>query len=116
MLMIFTSPFTWVWASLAAQLVKNTPEIQETACSTGDPGSIPRSGRSLGKGNGYSLQDFCLENLMNRGVGRLQNMGSQESVMTSQLNHNHHILRYIHQLTKLYHIFYYLVQIRMFLS
>ena len=115
MLVSLTSPFTWVWALLVAQLVKNTPEIQETACSTGDPGSISGSGISLGKGNGYSLQDFCLENPMNRGVGRLQTTGSQESHTTSQLNHNHHILRYIHQLTKLYHIFYYLIQI-MFLS
>ena len=116
MLMIFTSPFTWVWASLVVQSVKNTPEIQETAFSTGDPGSIPGSGRSFGKGNDYSVQDSCLENPMNREGGRLQTTGSQESDTISQLNHNHHILRYIHQLTKLYHILYYFVQIRMFLS
>ena len=26
---------------------------KESACNTGDPGSIPGSGRSPGKGNGY---------------------------------------------------------------
>ena len=29
---------------------------QESACSTGDPGSIPGSGRSPGEGNGSPLQ------------------------------------------------------------
>ena len=36
------------WASLVAQLVKNQ--------HAGDPGSIPWSGSSPGKGIGYSLQ------------------------------------------------------------
>ena len=39
---------------------------KETACSTGDPGSIPGSGRSHGEGNGNSLQSSCLENPMDR--------------------------------------------------
>ena len=29
---------------------------EESACNAGDPGSIPRSGRSPGKGIGYPLQ------------------------------------------------------------
>ena len=29
---------------------------EESACSAGDPGSIPGSGRSVGEGIGYSLQ------------------------------------------------------------
>ena len=29
---------------------------KESACNAGDPGSIPRSGRSAGEGIGYSLQ------------------------------------------------------------
>ena len=33
-----------------------------SACSAGDPGSIPRLGRSPGEGNGNPLQDSCLEN------------------------------------------------------
>ena len=33
-----------------------------------DPGSIPGSGRSPGEGNGNPLQDYCLENPMDRGA------------------------------------------------
>ena len=29
---------------------------KESACNAGDPGSIPRSGRSAGEGTGYPLQ------------------------------------------------------------
>ena len=39
-----------------------------SACNAGDLGSIPGSGRSPGKGNGYPLQDSCLENSMGRGA------------------------------------------------
>ena len=42
--------------------VKNLPT------SVGDTGLIPGLGRSLGEGNGYLLQDSCLENSMNRGA------------------------------------------------
>ena len=34
----------------------------------GDPGSVPGLGRSPGKGNGNPLQDYCLENPMDRGA------------------------------------------------
>ena len=37
---------------------------KESACNTGDLGSIPRLGRSLGKGTGYPLQYSGLENSM----------------------------------------------------
>ena len=40
----------------------------ESACSAGDPGSIPGSGRSPGEGKGNPLQYPCLENLMDRGA------------------------------------------------
>ena len=43
-------------------------ESKESSCSTGDPGSIPGSGRSPGEGNGYPLQHSCLENFMDRGA------------------------------------------------
>ena len=36
-------------------------------CNEGDPGLIPGLGRSPGEGNGYPLQDSCLENAMDRG-------------------------------------------------
>ena len=41
---------------------------KESACSAGDLGLIPRSGRSPGEGNGYPLQYSCLENSMHRGA------------------------------------------------
>ena len=41
---------------------------KESVCTVGDPGSIPRSGRSPGEGNGNPLQYSCLENSMDRGV------------------------------------------------
>ena len=41
---------------------------KESTCNTGDPGSIPGWGRSLGEGNGNPLQYSWLENLMDRGA------------------------------------------------
>ena len=41
---------------------------KESACNTGDPGSIPGSGRSPGEGNGNPLQISCLKYPMDRGV------------------------------------------------
>ena len=35
---------------------------KESACSVGDPGLIPGSGRSSGGGHGNPLQYSCLEN------------------------------------------------------
>ena len=59
---LLTSHPAYAWASLVAQLVK------ESACNAGDLGSIPGLGRSLGEGVGYPLQYSCLENSMDRGV------------------------------------------------
>ena len=39
-----------------------------SACSVGDPGSIPGLGRSAGEGNGNPLQYTCLEDSVNRGA------------------------------------------------
>ena len=39
---------------------------KESACSAGDPGSNPWSGRSPGEGNDKPLQYSCLENPMDR--------------------------------------------------
>ena len=47
------------WASLVAQVVKNLQNAE-------DLGSVPGLGRSPGEGNGYPLQDSCLENSMDR--------------------------------------------------
>ena len=41
---------------------------KESACSAGDPSSIPGLGRSPGEGNGNPLQFSCLENSMDGGA------------------------------------------------
>ena len=43
-------------------------EGKDSACSAGDPGSSPGSGRCPREGNGKPLQYFCLENPMDRGA------------------------------------------------
>ena len=44
---------------------------KESACNTGDLGSIPGLGRSPGEGNGNPLQYSCPENPMDRGTWRV---------------------------------------------
>ena len=41
---------------------------KESACSVGDPSSIPGLGRSPGEGNGNALQYSYLENPVDRGA------------------------------------------------
>ena len=43
-------------------------DAKESACNTGNLGSIPESGRSPGEGNDNPLQYSCLENLTDRGA------------------------------------------------
>ena len=50
---------------------------KESACNAGEPGLIPRLGRSPGEGNGNPLQYSCLGNPMDRGAWRATVMGSQ---------------------------------------
>ena len=63
-----------------AQSGENPPEMQETACSTRDSGSISGSGRSPGGGNGKTHSSVlawrirCTEE-----HGGLQSMGLQKS-------------------------------------
>ena len=54
--------------ALGQRLFPGGSHGQESACSVGDPGSIPWSGRSPGEGNGYPLQYSCPENRMDRGT------------------------------------------------
>ena len=61
-----------------ASLVAQTSG-KESAYNTGDPGSIPGSGRSPGEGNGNPLQESCLENSMDRGACRATVHGVTES-------------------------------------
>ena len=57
----FPVPLIQIWASLVAQTV-------ESACSVGDPGSIPGLGRPPGEENGNPLQYSCLENPIDGGA------------------------------------------------
>ena len=41
-------------------------DIKESVYNAGDPGSIPKWGRSSGEGNGNPLQYSCLGNCINR--------------------------------------------------
>ena len=50
--------------SLIITLFPDGSEGKASAYSLGDLGSIPRSGRSSGEGNGNPLQYSCLENPM----------------------------------------------------
>ena len=60
---------------------------KESACSAGDPGSIPVLGRSPGEGNGNPLQYSCLDNSMDRGAWWVTVHGvTKEWGMTLQLN------------------------------
>ena len=43
-------------------------DCKESTCNAGDLGSIPKSGRFYGEGNGNPFQYSCLENLMDRGA------------------------------------------------
>ena len=43
-------------------------DSKEFTLNTGDPSSIPVSGRSTGGRHGYPLQYSCLENPMDRGT------------------------------------------------
>ena len=52
-------------------------EGKESTCNAGDPGSIPPSVRSPGKGHGNPQQYSCLENPMDRGTWQATVHGSQ---------------------------------------
>ena len=64
-------------------------EDKESACNVGDPGLIPRSGRSPGEGHGNPLQYSCLENSMHRGDWQATVHGVAKS-WTSLINFHFH--------------------------
>ena len=57
---------------------------KESTCNTGDPHSIPGSGRSPRKGNGYPLQYSCLENPMDTGAWRATVHGGHKESDTTE--------------------------------
>ena len=66
---------------------------KESACNTGDLGSIPGLGRSPGGGNGYPTPVFLPgESPQTEEPGRLQSMGSQR--IRHNLNDFHFTSRY----------------------
>ena len=76
------------WASQVVLVVKNLPA---NAGGIRDAGSIPQSGRSLGRGHGNPLQYACLENPMDRGAWKTRVHGIQVSD-TTEVNLAKHIL------------------------
>ena len=59
---------------------------KESACSAGDLGLIPESGRSPGEGNGNSLQYSCLENSMDRPWGHKESDMTELLTLSSMTN------------------------------
>ena len=61
----------WQHTPVVAQMVK------VSTCNAGDPGSIPGSGRLLGKGNGYHSCTLAWKIPRMEESGKLQSMGQQ---------------------------------------
>ena len=60
-------------SSSSSKIIKRLPRWlsgKESACSAGDVGLIPGSGRSPREGDGNPLQHSCLENPMDKGAWR----------------------------------------------
>ena len=80
--------FRWIWVLAGTvadsllvitgtQVVLVVKNLPADAGDTGDPASIPGSGRSPRGRHGNPLQYSCLKNPMDRGTWWLQSMGSQ---------------------------------------
>ena len=62
--------FFWIGSAGLGGGFPHSSVGKESACNTGDLGSIPGLGRYPAEGNGNPLQYSCLENLMDRGAWR----------------------------------------------
>ena len=69
---------------------------KESACSAGNPGSIPGLGRSPGEGNGNPLQCPCLENHGQRSLEGCSPWGRKESGTTEQLTLTYPLTQELH--------------------
>ena len=56
------------FASYLLEIFPGGSDSKASVYDAGDPGSIPGLGKSPGEGNGNPLQDYCLENPMDRGA------------------------------------------------
>ena len=61
-------------------------DCKASACSVGDLGMIPGSGRSPGEGNGNPLQCSCLGNPMDRGawLATVQEVAKSQTRLSAQ--------------------------------
>ena len=67
---------------------------KESACNTGDPGSIPGLGKSPGERHGNPLQYSCLENPHGqRSLVGYSPWGCKESDMTKRLSTAQHTIQ-----------------------
>ena len=84
-------------ASQVAVLGKN---LFANAGDGRDSSSIPGSGRSPGGGNGNSLQDFCLENPMDRGAWRATVHGAAKELDKTEYTqtHTHVVFHKLHEI------------------
>jgi len=73
-----------------AQLEKNPPVIQETACNAGDLVLIPGLEKSPREGNGNPLQYSFLGNPMDRGALWTTVHRVARVRQTYRINHHHH--------------------------
>ena len=79
-----------IYTTPTSQTLKSFPggsDSGESACNAGDPGLIPGSGRSPGKGHGSPFQYSCPENLVDRGACWATVHGVAELDATEQLTH-----------------------------
>ena len=75
---LYFTNYTFIWGF---------PGSSDSAYSEGGAGSIPGSGRSPGKGNGYPLQYSCLEKSHGpRSLVGYSSWGHKESDMTERLH------------------------------
>ena len=79
------SPVTWRTSSFTHLWFPGGSD-GKASDNVGDPGSIPASGRSPGKGNSNPLQYSCLENTTDRSLVGYSPYGRKESDTTERLH------------------------------
>ena len=65
-------------------------DVKESGSNAREAGSIPGSGRSSGKGNGYPFQYSCLKNRMDRGAWQAPVCGVTKLDTTERLTLSDH--------------------------